>query len=158
MRRDDAQACTTSFLSAFRLCPDKETVPLDDWRSSLWEEALPASHKPLKNEIYTIWLNLRYKYVTLSPAICEMLVTLRQKYLLAVITNGPTAAQWEKVQKIDVNKYFDCVLVSGDMPWEKPDPNIFYAACNYLGVGHHECLMIGDKLDTDIQVRQKFSI
>jgi N-acylneuraminate-9-phosphatase len=82
---------------------------------------------------------------------------LKQKYLLAIITNGPSAAQWEKIQKIDLNKYFDCVLVSDDLPWSKPDPNIFYAACHYLGVQPQQCMMIGDKLETDIQVSNRLN-
>lgn len=47
---------------------------------------------------------------------------------------------------------FDCVLVSGDMPFEKPDVRIFEAAGRYLGVSAGECVMVGDKLETDIQV------
>lgn len=71
---------------------------------------------------------------------------------MGLITNGPSNAQWEKVDKLNLKKYFDCILVSGDLPWEKPDPNIFFDACNYLGVQPRQCIMIGDKLETDIQV------
>lgn len=81
-----------------------------------------------------------------------MLELLRQSYILAIITNGPSNAQWEKIQRLNVNKFFDCVLVSGDLPWEKPSEQIFLAACNYLGVDSKNCVMIGDKLETDIQV------
>lgn len=41
--------------------------------------------------------------------------------------------------------------ISSDLPWAKPDRNIFYAACHYLGVQPEECAIIGDKLETDIQ-------
>ncbi|XP_026838583.1 N-acylneuraminate-9-phosphatase isoform X2 [Drosophila erecta] len=72
-------------------------------------------------------------------------------YVLALITNGPSNAQWEKVAVLNVRGYFDCVLVSSDLPWEKPHPDIFYTACNFLNVKPQECVMIGDKLETDIK-------
>lgn len=74
------------------------------------------------------------------------------KFLLALITNGPSNAQWEKINKLHVSQYFDCMLVSSDLPWEKPNPQIFYAACNFLGVAPLQCAMFGDKLESDIKV------
>lgn len=76
----------------------------------------------------------------------------REDYLLGLITNGPSRAQWQKIERLDLRKYFDCVLVSGDLPWEKPDQNIFLEACKLLGVEARTCIMVGDKLETDIKV------
>lgn len=69
-----------------------------------------------------------------------------------MITNGPSRAQWEKVERLQLKDYFDCILVSGDLPWEKPDQKIFQQACQLLGVEPRNCIMVGDKLETDIQV------
>jgi len=79
-----------------------------------------------------------------------MLVRLRRRFLLGLITNGPSNAQWEKIRELGVAQYFDVILVSGDLAWEKPDERIFLEACNALGVRPGECLMVGDKLETDI--------
>ncbi|XP_037025915.1 N-acylneuraminate-9-phosphatase [Bradysia coprophila] len=149
--RDTAVQSTQTFLRAFRRCPDNPSIPLDTWRQHLWTQALPESHKHLSNEIYCIWLELRYRYLQMTPEIISLLELLRQTYILAIITNGPSNAQWEKIQRLNVNKFFDCVLVSGDLPWEKPAEHIFLACCNYLGVSTQNCVMIGDKLETDIQ-------
>lgn len=152
MAREIAAQSTQTFLRTFRRCPDNPSIPLDTWRQHLWNQALPESHKHLSTEIYNIWLELRYRYLQMTPEIISLLELLRQTYILAIITNGPSNAQWEKVQRLNVNKWFDCVLVSGDLPWEKPNEHIFLAACNYLGVSTQNCVMIGDKLETDIQV------
>lgn len=90
----------------------------------------------------------------LTQDLVTLLQSLRQCYRLAIITNGPSNAQWEKVQRLNLTTLFDCILVSADLPWEKPNPNIFYAACKYLGVDPENCVMIGDKIETDIQVGQ----
>lgn len=150
--REAAAQCTGAFLEAFRSCPDNPDVPLDTWRQYLWSQALPDSHRYLATEIFQRWLDLRYRYLALTPEIVALLQSLRQNYLLAIITNGPSHAQWEKVQRLNLNAFFDCILVSSDLPWEKPNPHIFMAACNYLGVEPRNCVMIGDKLETDIQV------
>lgn len=154
LQRDIAVETTTTFLKAFRCCPDNPAVPLNEWRQHLWSQALPDTHKHLALDIFHVWLELRYRYLMLTPEIVALLQSLRQCYLLAIITNGPSNAQWEKVDKLNLSKMFDCILVSDDLPWEKPNPNIFYAACNYLGVEPKNCVMIGDKLETDIQVGQ----
>ncbi|KAH8265699.1 hypothetical protein KR038_005663 [Drosophila bunnanda] len=150
--KDDATLSTQNFLKAFRRCPDNSQTSLDSWRTHLWRESLPPRHKHLAEQIYPQWLRLRYRYLAVPADYVQLLVRMRQAgYVLALITNGPSNAQWEKVAKLHVRGYFDCVLVSSDLPWEKPHPEIFYAACNFLNVKPHQCAMIGDKLETDIK-------
>lgn len=147
-----ADAITSTFLRNFRRCPDNTDLSLDVWRQHLWNQALSTQYSYLTTDLYVKWLELRYKYLELKPDTIALLQSLRRCYKLAIITNGPSNAQWEKINRLHLTKYFDCILVSGDLPWEKPDPNIFAAACNYLGVNPNDCVMIGDKLETDIQV------
>ncbi|XP_049277288.1 N-acylneuraminate-9-phosphatase isoform X1 [Anopheles funestus] len=151
LSRELASETTTDYLTAFRRCPDNPDMALAQWRSQLWQDVLPVTHKHLASELYGRWLEWRYRYLALPTEVQTMLQTLRLQYLLGIITNGPTAAQWEKIDRLALNKYFDCILVSSDLPWAKPDRNIFYAACHYLGVPPGQCVMIGDKLETDIQ-------
>ncbi|EDW26042.1 GL14466 [Drosophila persimilis] len=125
---------------------------LDSWRTHLWRESLLPKYKHLADEIYPQWLRLRYRYLAVPADYVQLLTRMRRAgYALALITNGPSNAQWEKVARLNVRGYFDCVLVSSDLPWEKPHPEIFYAACNFLSVKPQECAMIGDKLETDIK-------
>lgn len=150
---DVADEITSTYLRNFRRCPDNIDLSLDVWRQHLWCQAL-SQHKynSLTSAIYEKWLELRYKYLELKPETIALLQSLRSCYQLAILTNGPSNAQWEKINRLHLTKYFDVILVSGDLPWEKPDPNIFYAACNHLGSAPSECVMVGDKLETDIQV------
>jgi N-acylneuraminate-9-phosphatase len=154
---DEASFCTSNYLKAFRKCPDNPAMSLDQWRTELWQKALPEQFRHLTDDIYEQWLQYRYHYLELPAELIEMLKQLRKNYLLAIITNGPTNAQWEKVHKLGLNmgksSLFDCILVSADLPFEKPDPRIFITACTYLGVQPSSCIMVGDKLETDIQVK-----
>lgn len=149
---DIANEITSSYLDAFRRCPDNIDISLDVWRQHLWGQALTKKYQHLSQEIYRKWLELRYKNLALKPDTIALLQLLRQSYYLAIITNGTSNAQWEKVNRLNLAKYFDCILVSGDVKWEKPDEHIFFAACDYLDVKPIDCCMIGDKLETDIEV------
>ena len=109
-----------------------------------------TNRKYFSGEIYRRWLQLRYHYLALSPETVSLLEKLKRHYQLGLITNGPSRAQWEKIQRLDLRSYFDIILVSGDLPWEKPSRYIFDEACEYLGVLPRQCIMVGDKLETDI--------
>ncbi|KAL6425556.1 hypothetical protein ACFW04_009599 [Cataglyphis niger] len=141
---------TSAYLKQFRKCPDNVTLTLDAWRTILWSKALGDKYSSLAKRIYERWLYLRYHYMVLAPNTVSMLRQLKKKYLLGLITNGPSNAQWEKIRKLSLEQYFDVILVSADLPWEKPEPEIFHKACHFLNVRPDECIMVGDKLETDI--------
>jgi len=148
---EDASAkITTTYLKQFRKCPDNATLTLDAWRTILWSKALGHKYSYLAKKVYERWLYLRYHYMMLAPNTVSMLRQFRKKYLLGLITNGPSNAQWEKIYKLSLQQYFDVILVSGDLPWEKPQAEIFQKACHFLNVRPEDCIMVGDKLETDI--------
>lgn len=147
---DVSTKITATYLKLFRKCPDNSTCTLDAWRMILWNKALGEKFSYLAKKIYERWLYLRYHYLALDVDIIVLLQRLRKKYLLGLITNGPSNAQWEKVRKLSLEEYFDIILVSGDLPWEKPEARIFEEACQYLNVTPSCCIMVGDKLETDI--------
>lgn len=78
------------------------------------------------DDVYKEWLLLRYRYVKASPDVKSFLCELKSLYRLALITNGSSTAQWEKINACGLEQYFDCIVVSGDTPWKKPDVEIFY--------------------------------
>ncbi|XP_045453136.1 N-acylneuraminate-9-phosphatase [Melitaea cinxia] len=146
-----AAESTSTFLRAFRARPDDESYAINEWPTHLWRNSLPKNYRHIARNIMAEWLKLRFKYLALTPDVIHLLETLREDYLLGLITNGPSRAQWQKIERLGLRKYFDCVLVSGDLPWEKPDQNIFLEACKLLNVEPSTCIMVGDKLETDIK-------
>lgn len=122
----DAKKCCDTFLRRFRRCPENPRMPLDEWRLLLWIEALGEDyddvagtlkymHRKVKfkikvcpflsiklnylfaDEIYVKWRKLRYRHLQLSDAKLNMIKSLHKQYQLALITNGPSTSQWEKV-------------------------------------------------------------
>ena len=90
----------------------------------------------------------------LLPGATELLADLRGRRIsLALISNGPSDMQRSGIRRLGLGDYFEVVLVSGDreVGVRKPGRRIFGLACERLGVGAQEALMVGDDREQDIQ-------
>lgn len=88
------------------------------------------------------------------PHLDEVLAELKQRgYKLGVISNTVTSREEHvriALRKIDCEKYFDAVVTSVDVGYNKPDGKIFQTALNRIGVKPEEAVMVGDRIKTDI--------
>lgn len=84
--------------------------------------------------------------VELYPEARQVLESLKSRFIIGAITNGNA-----DVRHIGVDHYFDFVLTSAESGVAKPDPGMFFLALKKAGVKAHECLHVGDNLETDIQ-------
>lgn len=78
----------------------------------------------------------------------KVLNILKDKYTLAVATNGLTIIQPYKLTKLP--KVFDKIFISEEMNCMKPYPEYFKYITGYFNCQPEECLMIGDSLVNDI--------
>jgi putative hydrolase of the HAD superfamily len=69
--------------------------------------------------------------------------------LLGVVSNSEGRVA-EALEAAELRQYFDVVIDSGLIGIEKPDPRIFHAALEALGVGADEALYVGDLYDVDV--------
>lgn len=106
----------------------------------------------ISGDITRQWLDLRYHHLQPDEAVLSMLADLKRRYLLALITNGSSRSQWEKIHRVGLEDYFHVILVSGDplVSCEKPNKGIFFMACEALCIKPCEAIMVGDRLETDI--------
>jgi putative hydrolase of the HAD superfamily len=75
---------------------------------------------------------------------------LRNKYKLAIITNGFSEVVEHKMRNCRLNEYFEYVQTSEDAGVQKPDTKIFELVMQKFGVLPSQAIMIGDNLETDI--------
>lgn len=80
----------------------------------------------------------------------DVLLKLRERYTLAVVTNGPPTLQWPKLRKFDIESLVDHVVVSGDLGHHKPDPAIFEHVLEQAGVEAAHAAHVGDSIHSDI--------
>lgn len=66
-----------------------------------------------------------------------------------VITNG-SSRQWRKIEALGLDKHTSCLFVSETFGVKKPDPAIFHAAADCLGLSPAQILFVGDNPIADI--------
>jgi len=92
------------------------------------------------------------------PETLKVLIELKKKYKLGLISNTIYQSFEGLEQKFKINEIFDVILKSYDTKLLKPDSKIFEIMIEKLKVNKNEALMIGDSLKDDIQSAEKFGI
>lgn len=85
------------------------------------------------------------------PDTVPTLLALRDRDLkLGVITDGVPVKQWEKLIRLGLQHFFHTVIITDEVGIRKPSPELYKYAAGRLKVPTSECLMVGDRLDSDI--------
>lgn len=69
---------------------------------------------------------------------------------LGIVTNGAELTQAAKIRNSGLGALTDAVAISGVLGLRKPEPAIFQAICERLGVKPSQCVMVGDSPEHDI--------
>ncbi len=98
------------------------------------------------------WNAEQWKATIPFPDTIETLEKLKEKYQLAIITNGDSIAQRKKIEHAGIMKFFkeENIFVSGDYEYKKPDTRIFENAMKKLNVLPEESVFVGDIFANDI--------
>jgi putative hydrolase of the HAD superfamily len=86
----------------------------------------------------------------LMPYTLEVLQYLNSKYQLHIITNGFHETQEIKLTTSKLKSFFKEVVTSETSGYKKPNTRIFDYTLSRIQADTHECIMIGDNLETDI--------
>ena len=88
----------------------------------------------------------------LYPGAREALEQLTEHARLALVTNGLSQVQRARVERLDLEHYFDAILISAELGVAKPAREMFDAAFVALDSPEKEsALMVGDSLTSDIR-------
>lgn len=80
----------------------------------------------------------------------DTLIYLKSRgYRLAVISNGISIKQWEKLVRLNVYSFFDAVITSEEVGKDKPDELIYNVALRKMKGNPEKSVMIGNKLKED---------
>jgi HAD superfamily hydrolase (TIGR01509 family) len=92
----------------------------------------------------------RHLWSAVAEGSAQSLARLRAAGLrLGVVSNSDGRVD-QALQAAGLREYFDVVVDSGLLGVEKPDPRIFQAALDALGVAPEETLYVGDLYEVDI--------
>jgi putative hydrolase of the HAD superfamily len=93
------------------------------------------------------------------PGALETLELLRERFVrLALVTNGRSRTQREKIEHFSLEPYFDCIVVEEEFGVGKPNPRVFRHALASIGASAEDAWMVGDNLAFDIAGAQQLGI
>lgn len=128
---------------------DGRSVSLEAWRRTLHscgcdDEALAQ----IALETHRIFWRESYR---LFDDVADLFSSLTQSGIpVALITNGATDSQRDKLRVLGIEHWFQAIIISGEVGLAKPNPAIFYLAIDRLGVEPESIWHVGDNLLTDV--------
>jgi putative hydrolase of the HAD superfamily len=93
----------------------------------------------------------RFFTIDVLPGVKDMLINLSRRCKLAIVSNAISNVSRLALQKLDLTKYFDCIVLSRDLGVRKPDPEIFIYALRSMWIKGNEAVHVGDSLEEDVQ-------
>ncbi|MFP3985049.1 MAG: HAD family hydrolase [Candidatus Bathyarchaeia archaeon] len=96
------------------------------------------------------------KDLRIENYIPSMLAGLREKHKLGLVTNFAYApGVWKILKRFNLTRFFDAVVVSGEIGIRKPHPLLFKEALRQIDRQAEEAVFIGDSLKADINGAKK---
>ena len=83
---------------------------------------------------------------------------LSRGYRLGLLTNGDGETQRYKIERFGLAKYFERILIEGEIGFGKPDVRIYWLALSALGLKPEQTYMVGDNLSWDVEAPQQMGI
>jgi putative hydrolase of the HAD superfamily len=101
----------------------------------------------------------RRQRMRLFPDALECLERFRRAGIgLALVTNGDARQQREKIERWELAKHFDAMVIEGEFGAGKPDAAVYRHVLDKLAVVPGEACMVGDNLEFDVDGAQRVGV
>jgi putative hydrolase of the HAD superfamily len=101
----------------------------------------------------------RWAVMRLFPGVAEALGRLRDGGVaMALVTNGDKSQQRRKIERYDLARYFDAILIEGEFGAGKPEEIVYRHVLERLGVPAREAWMVGDNIEWDVAAPQRLGL
>lgn len=102
------------------------------------------------DELEDYWEKESYQFAGLRGNAMEVILELKKKYKIGILTNGGLERQYNKIEKCGLKPVIDGMAVSAEVGARKPDARMYEAICQRLDVKPEECVFVGDSFSGDI--------
>jgi len=120
---------------------------------------LELVHEVLGHMIADAFSDHRDRAVTLFPGAVETLDSLRAEGVaLALATNGAGEVQRAKIDRFDLARRFDHILIEGEFGKGKPEPEVYLHLMERLGSTSATTWVVGDNLDWEVVAPQRLGL
>jgi len=131
-----------------------DIISAEDLRTIRLEKTFQALkfnyNKKIIDEISEEYIKTLPTQSFLFDGVIDLLIFLKTKYNLHIITNGFEEVQYEKLKHSKLLPYFDKIINPENALAKKPSSKIFFHALKVVNKNPEDCVMIGDNLIADI--------
>ena len=121
-----------------------------------YTKSLPKEKYDLLPEITAQVFRAATTYqLRLYDGVKETLDALKDKYLLAAVSDGQSVWGRGELNAVGLTEYFNPVLISSDYGYRKPDARFFQKALDALKVKPSEAIYVGNDMYRDVFGAQK---
>jgi len=101
----------------------------------------------------------RRESMRLFPDATASLAELRRRGVrLALVTNGDAVQQRDKIERHGLARFFDTMVIEGELGAGKPAEVVYRHALAALGATPREAWMVGDHLEFDVAAPQRLGL
>jgi putative hydrolase of the HAD superfamily len=120
--------------------------------------ALGAERKDLAAVVGDCYRDRRDEFYLVSGAVPSLEALRSHGVALALITNGAGPVQRAKIERFDLARHFDCVLIEGELGFGKPDERVYRNAMAALSSSPSDTWVVGDDLDWEVAAPQRLGL
>jgi len=91
----------------------------------------------------------RYK-LECYDGVYDCLRNLKKRFLMGAVSDGQSLWAVPELQSVNLEKFFDPVIVSGDCGYRKPDKRMYQAALDVMQLEANEVIFIGNDMYRDV--------
>jgi len=125
-------------------------------REAFLTMGLPGDDADAMAERYS---TVRLENMYVLPGAQSTLDLLRSRgYRLGLLTNGDGETHRYKIDRFGLAKYFETILIEGELGFGKPDVRTYRLALSALGLKPEDACMVGDNLSWDVEAPQELGI
>jgi FMN phosphatase YigB (HAD superfamily) len=119
-------------------------------QAQAFEAVLPPEAQGTSAELVALWKRTRMERQTLFDSTIAELDFWRERLPLALVTNGASRLQRDKLAVTGLTDYFAAIVVAEEVGVGKPDPRPFEVALEQLGLAPDEVVMVGNDAGRDV--------
>jgi putative hydrolase of the HAD superfamily len=122
-------------------------------------DSLGRADEGLAATIAADFAERRWERMVLFPGVTQALETLRDRGVpMALVTNGDPGHQRRKIAQHDLERFFDVIVIEGEIGAGKPDDIVYRYALSKLRIKPDEAWMVGDNLEWDVAAPQRLGL
>ena len=135
------------------------TITKEEYRIRRYKNALPLDSYELAEKLNRVFMDEANHNIELFEDVIPLLDILNMKGIKqAILTNGPSDGQRDKIKALVLEKYIQNIYISEEIGLSKPNRDAFEYVVKQLHEEPYTVVMVGDSLEEDIKGAEKAGI